>query len=207
MIYEYSNYAKIIVEEIQNVNENLQSILDEQYSKINQTNTEYTIDNQIRERVSDCVDILQGIFENYYNNIKDYYESVDEDAMFNVPVYLRDIIYEYLDIIYNFETLSDATSDSIMKYLNINSIYDIIITDITNAQIKPDECEDSCQLYTSKNILDSLDVIFSDLYEWMDTVDQICDKDPTLFTIVKYYIFELWIMSYIIEFIESIEAK
>jgi hypothetical protein len=213
MIYEYSNYAKNTIESIQFVNDNLQSILDEHYSNfdtsddIDDPDSNRHVDIIINERVLDCVDILQGIVENYYNNIKDYYESVDDDDRFNVPFYLRDTIYEYLDIIYNFETLSEATSDSIMKLLNINSIYDVIVADISGAEIHPDESEDSYQLYTSENILDSLDVIFSDFYEWIDAADQICTKDSTVFTAVKYYIFELWIVSYIIEFVESIEPR
>ena len=94
----------------------------------------------------------------------------------------------------------------IFSFFNINFIYEDIIENIVIDNQVDEDCNND-RSHGYQNIITIINFIFDYFEEWINTVNQTCENNPNLFSVLKYYICELQLISYIIEFLESIEQE
>lgn len=212
---EYSHNAQNTHNDIQNLNDSLQFNIDEFYYhndcdnniELNLTNFEYN-DNykNFKIKLLSKLEALNDISIEYFTSSKDTFENYGRKSKFQLSNNLEELLRNYFDVInadINTSDLPKVTNEVIIKYIQINVVYENIMDELTNIDMFDDYCEK--RFYTKENIIMLLDFIINGFYDCIDNLKLLCMSEKNILSMVQCYMLNLKIVLCIIEFIESIK--
>lgn len=210
---EYLIYTKDTKVEIDKLNNQLQNEIDSFYPFT--FSGDKTIYTKLIDYIHDSIDSLNTIFNNYLNYIQNYFNNLDslDNNEFIFSNNLKEFIYSQLDTFdilfmsvnnFNISNSYESLSEIIIRYANMNLIYDSILSEFAKMKINEDSCD--IQIYDINNILSELSLISYNFDKYSETINLLINtNDINIMGIIQYYILELGIISCIIEFIESVK--
>ena len=189
--------------------------------------------NSLRPSFINSIDQIIGIGTSYLNHIHDYYYDLDPQRTLHFSLPYEKFIEVYLDY-YNLKLsifdLEKQTADVVIRRINLPSIYhiiekesDIVVTlhhlntdddivdddtdtTIEDCYIEYDD-EDMPIMYGYDDIINNIDIIFSEYCEYADNIKKMSQNDSNILNIISYYIILLQTVIYIIKYIESIRLN
>jgi hypothetical protein len=203
----YSQYAHEAHLMIQSLNDALQTHIDKFYIDTEILDDLFPI---LRDHVCAHMDSLNDIVINYMTHIQIYYYKMEDGQNFQLSTRFEDFVETHLDIAnahFNMIHVSDITSNIILRYTNLKVIYENIMNNIycsSYSMTTSDESVDEL-VYSNDNILNIIGTIFSEFYDCFQSLKNLCIETDSVLYLYNYYIFTIQIVSYIIEFIESIK--
>ena len=163
--------------------------------------TQYSRLQELKTIILDGEDKIYDIFIGYYTTRQDYYRDMRQSEEHIWSQTLQEYVTDLLE---SFDYDSDVPDESeyFIRYINIPNMYDNICEKMT------DICFDSeyTDTRTVKNIRTLLDSISMDVGAFVQTIEQAFLTSTSLFTVLRYYLMELQVITASIELIESIRS-
>jgi hypothetical protein len=149
---------------------------------------------------------MNDIYIEYFNICKERFECADDDSEFQLSNNLEALLRNYFDVIDSEITASELpkiTNEVIIKYIQINMIYESIMQNLYDIDMFDNYCDK--RLYQKDNILTILEYITDGFYECINDLEVLCRNEKNVVGMVQCYSLNLKLVLNMIEFVESIK--
>ena len=204
MKLSYSQYARDAHLMIQSLNDKFQTYIDRFDLEAGITGDYF---HELKTVVYMSMVNLNDTLINYIIHMNYYFRGFDHRQKFQLSTALEELVDNQLDLVnanFDISHFSDIINHRKSGHINIKMLYDDILSDVDKLTIYEDPDD---RLYTTNDLLNIIDILFSEYYDCFNSLRNLCRKEETdILYMINYYIFNIRIISYIIEFVESIRV-